>query len=151
MSLRILSSICTFIIAVASCAGETLEGTCSLIYQKKDAKAEHTVEFGKIVKGKCQFVLTDFFGESSVIANGEFENTGSQKMNFHYYVAFFDKSKRMLGAAAYSNSGKYGVIGPGQKTRASSCIIRIPDDLRDQISSYQVTFYESEYIEAVKK
>ena len=70
-------------------------------------------EFGDVVKATCAWRTGDFFGKETVFAGVSLKNTGSKPMYCQYYVAFYDKDKKLVGATGQSaGSG----LKPGQQT-----------------------------------
>jgi hypothetical protein len=87
--------------ALSALAGTTaIEGDIILKYTKSSFSDEvFKKEFGGVVKASVKWHVADFFGEETVHAGISAENTGAKPMYFHYYVAFFDKDKKLVGSA----------------------------------------------------
>ena len=86
-------------LAAASLQAASIEGTIQLKYT--DSSFDDGVfkkEFGDVVKATCAWRAGDFFGEETVFAGVTVKNTGTKPMFFHYYVAFYDKDKKLVGA-----------------------------------------------------
>ena len=130
-----------FITASVSFA-ETVKGPCTLVYDKSGRTINKHVEFASTVKGKCDFKLQDSAGATVIVANGEFTNTGDKAMGFAYYVSFFDKEANLIGSANFTYFDKDTALAAGKSIRSGSCIIKVPDSVRDKAASYQVAFYE---------
>jgi hypothetical protein len=100
-------------------------------------------EFGTVVKATTDWHAGDFFGEETVFAGVSVKNTGAKPMFFHYYVAFFDKDKNLIGATGQGSFGKDG-LKPGEETQMGSCLIQLPKDKYKAITSYQAVIYETD-------
>src|SRR5262249_9230616 len=100
-------------------------------------------EFGKIVKAKTDWHAGDFFGEETVFAGITVKNTGTKPMFFHYYVVFFDKNKKLIGATGQSSFGEEG-LKPGEETQMGSCLIQLPKDKYKEIASFEAVIYETD-------
>ncbi len=64
-------------------------------------------------------------------------------MYFQYYVAFFDKDKKLVGAAGQGSFGDTG-LKPGEETQMGSCMVHLPKDKYKDITSYQAIIYETD-------
>lgn len=127
----------------AAAGSEIKSGPCAL--KKSDSFGDDAlkIEVGKTVQGVCKLYIDEFFEKKIVNANIEVTNTGSKPMHCQYYVAFFDKGGKLIGAAGQGNFGDEG-IAPGEKTQLGSCLIPLPLGEHERIASYQIAFYESE-------
>jgi hypothetical protein len=103
------------LVSVCSANAASIEGEIRLQYQGESASANQTFnkEFGDIVKATCDWYAGDFFGEETVFAGVSLKNTGSKPMFVHYYVAFFDKDKHLVGAIGQGTFGDSG-LEPGK-------------------------------------
>jgi len=102
-----------------------------------------TKEFGDAVKATCKWYAGDFFGRETVFAGITVTNTASKLMFFDYYVVFYDKDKKLVGAAGQGSFGKEG-LKPGESTQMGSCLIKLPKDKYKEITSYQAVIYETD-------
>lgn len=100
-------------------------------------------EFGDVVKATCDWHAGDFFGEETVFAGVTVKNTGTKPMYFNYYVAFYDKDKKLVGATGQGSFGKDG-LAPGKESQMGSCLIKLPKDRYKDIISYQAVIYETD-------
>lgn len=100
-------------------------------------------EFGNVVKATTGWYAGDFFGEETVFAGVTVKNTATKPMFFHYYVAFFDKDKNLVGATGQGSFGESG-LKPGEETQMGSCLIALPRDKYKAIASYQAVIYETD-------
>jgi len=141
MNKQLLTAILSFLIAAAGAIAETVKGPCTLIFDDRGKTISKHVEFGAVVKGKCDFKLMPFGGSTAIIANGEFLNTSDKNVSFAYYVSFFDKEDNLVGSASFVYADKDTALAPGKSIRSGSCIIKIPDSIRDKVASYQATLY----------
>ena len=144
MNKQLLTVILYFFITITVSIAETIKGPCTLIYDERGKTISKHVEFGSVVKGKCDFKLQDFAGATAIIANGEFTNTGDKAKGFAYYVSFIDKEGNLIGSANFTYFDKDAALAAGKSIRSGSCIIKIPDSVGDKVASYQVAFYEFE-------
>ncbi len=100
-------------------------------------------EFGAVVKATTDWRVGDFFGKETVFAGVTVKNTGTKPMFFSYYVAFFDKDNKLVGATGQGSFGDDG-LKPGQETQMGSCLINLPKDKYKTITSYQAVIYETD-------
>jgi hypothetical protein len=100
-------------------------------------------EFGNVVKGRVDWYVGDFFGQETLFAGVTVKNTGTKPMFFHYFVAFFDKNKTLVGATGQGSFGDVG-LKPGTETQMGSCLINLPKDKYKTITSYQAVIYETD-------
>jgi hypothetical protein len=127
-----------------SLLADSIEGPVQLTYSDSAfARNSFKKEFGKLVKATTDWRVGDFFGEETVFAGISVKNTGPKPMYFHYYVAFFDKDKKLIGATGQGSFGDDG-LKPGADTQLGSCLIHLPKDLYKQIVSYQAAIYETD-------
>ncbi len=92
-------------------------------------------EFGDVVKATCKWRVGEFFGQETVFAGITVKNTGAKPMFFDYYVAFFDKDKKLVGATGQGSFGD-DALKPGEATQMGSCMIHLPKDKYKEIVSY---------------
>jgi len=95
------------------------------------------------VKATCNWHVGDFFGKETVFAGVTVKNTGAKPMFFQYYVAFFDKDKKLVGASGQGSFGDDG-LKASEETQMGSCLIHLPKDRYKDIVSYQAVIYESD-------
>jgi len=100
-------------------------------------------DFGNVVKATTDWHAGDFFGEETVFAGVTVKNSGTKPMFFHYYVAFFDKDKNLVGTTGQGSFGDKGLT-PGEETQMGSCLINLPKDKYKAIVSYQAVIYETD-------
>lgn len=131
-------------VTASALAETTIEGHIKLNYSESDF--DGTVfkkEFGRVVKATCNWRAGDFLGKETVFAGITVTNTVSKPMFFQYYVAFFDKDKKLVGAAAQGTFGDKG-LEPGKNIQMGSCLIHLPKDHYKDIVSYQAVIYETD-------
>jgi hypothetical protein len=95
------------------------------------------------VKATTQWRVGDFFGKETVFAGAKVKNTGTKPMYFEYYVAFFDKDKKLIGAAGQSSFGDDG-LKPGEETQLGSCLVHLPKAKYKEIATFQAVLWESD-------
>ena len=137
---------CLFIstLSALSIQAASIEGDIKLAYSGSAfAENEFKREFGDILKGTCKWYAGQFFETETVFAGITVKNTGRKPMFFHYYVAFFDKNKKMVGATGQSSFDKEG-LKAGEETVLASCLIQLPKDKYKEIVSYQAIIYETD-------
>lgn len=120
----------------------SIEGPITIHYTKNAFDKEvFKREFGDAVKATCQWYAGEFFGKETVFAGIKVKNTGKAPAFFHYYVAFYDKDKNLVGAVGQGSFGQDG-FQPGEETYLGSCLIHLPKDKYKQIASYQAIIYD---------
>src|SRR3954463_13797076 len=82
-------------------------------------------EFGQVVKATTKWYVGDFFGKETVFGGITVKNSGTKPMFYQYFVSFFDKDKKLVGAAAQGSFGKDG-LKPGEETQLGSCLASLP-------------------------
>jgi hypothetical protein len=122
-------------------AGTTaIEGDITLNYTKSwSGEGVFKKDFGDVVKAAAKWHVGDFFGEETVFAEITVTNTADKTMYFHYYVAFFDKNRKLVGS-----TGQGGSLKPAERTQMGSCLIQLPPDGYKDIVSYQAVLYETD-------
>jgi len=100
-------------------------------------------EFGDVLKADCAWYAGNFFGEETVFAGVTVKNTGSKPMWFRYYVAFYDKDKKLVGATGQGHTGPNG-LRPGDSEQEASCLFGLPKDRYKDIVFYQAVIYETD-------
>jgi len=136
--------IATFLFAVSLHAGtSTIEGDIKLNYSKTFDEGNFQKEFGGVVKATANWHAGEFFSEETVFAGITVKNTGAKPMFFHYYVAFFDKDKKLVGATGQGSFSDDG-LEPGKETQLGSCLVHLPKDKYKDIVSYQAVIYETD-------
>jgi hypothetical protein len=122
----------------------SIEGTIQLKYEKSSfADDVFKKEFGDVVKATCNWRAGDFIGKETVFAGVTVKNTGDKPMFFDYYVAFYDKDKKLVGATGQGSFGDTG-LKPGAEEQMGSCLIHLPKDRYKDIVSYQAVIYETD-------
>lgn len=107
-----------------------------------DKKAFFNVKTGKQIKVEGKFRISDFFGSKVVMATADAENTSKKALYYAFFVAFFDKSKNLIGCA--SQVASMQPLKAGEKTQFGMCIIHLPEAEIKKIASYQLVFIESD-------
>ena len=140
-----LTTILALLLLAASLPAQSLiQGDIKLNYSKSSfADNVFKKEFGDVVKATTHWYAGDFFGEETVFAGVTVKNTGTHPMFYHYYVAFFDKDKHLVGAVGQGSFGDDG-LKPGKETQLGSCLINLPKDKYKSIVSYQAVIYETD-------
>jgi hypothetical protein len=133
------------VIRILLLGGLLLGATAPLLAQTKsgeasfrDANTHIKVTVGEGVKYETDFHRFEFGGKASLAANGTLKNTTTKKRYVALYVAFFDKDKNLLGS-----SGRTTILEPG-KDLLAAYVVEMPAEQIDQVTSYQITLYESE-------
>ena len=125
-------------------AQPVIKGDIKLNYSKSMFSEDaFKKEFGTVVKATTDWHAGDFFGQETVFAGITVKNTGTKPMFFHYFVAFFDKDKNLIGATGQGSFGDDG-LKPGEETQMGSCLIELPKDKYKAIASYQAVIYETD-------
>src|SRR5258708_4396164 len=104
-------SVLFLLFAVASLRAQpAIQGDIKLIYSESMFNENaFKKEFGTVVKATTDWYAGDFFGKETVFAGVTVKNTGTKPMFFHYYVAFFDKDKNLVGASGQGSFGDDGL------------------------------------------
>jgi hypothetical protein len=129
---------------VLSARAASIEGEIKLNYSESMFSDDvFKREFGDTVKVSCHWHAGEFFGQETVFAGVNVKNTGAKPMFFHYYVAFFDKNKKLVGSTGQGSFGDKG-LEPGKEEQMGSCMIYLPKDKYKEIVSYQAVIYETD-------
>ncbi|OAI42255.1 hypothetical protein AYO41_04565 [Verrucomicrobia bacterium SCGC AG-212-E04] len=130
------------IAAVAQSA--TLEGEVTLKYDESAfGKSAYVKQFGDIVKATTNWRVGEQFAKETIFAGITAKNTGTKPMFFQYYVAFFDKDMKMVGATGQASFGEEG-LKPGETTSLTSCLVHLPKGRYKDIVSFQAVLYETD-------
>jgi len=132
-----------FLLSGPVAKAETTHGFCTLKKSSAFAEDIFTTKVGKRMKGTCKFYIDEFFGRKIINANITVENSADVPLFCQYYVAFFDAEGNLVGCAEQGIFGDEG-LEPGESENFGSCLIPLPAGEHEKISSYQITFYESE-------
>ncbi len=139
--LRVLACL---VLASVSAQAATLDGEITLKYDESPfGKSGFAKQFGDVVKATTSWRVGDFFGKETVFAGITAKNTGAKPMFFQYYVAFFDKDRKLVGATGQSSFGDDG-LKPGEETILSSCLVHLPKGRYKDITFFQAVIYETE-------
>lgn len=142
--MKFIPQILLILLAAASLQAASIEGNIQLKYT--DSAFDDGVfnqNFGDVVKATCAWRVGNFFGDETVFAGVTVKNTGTKPMFFHYYVAFYDKDKKLVGATGQGSFGKAG-LKPGVEEQTGSCLIALPKDRYKDIVSFQAVIYETD-------
>lgn len=134
-----MGSLLTMVLLAVHSNASSIQGDITLNY--KNAGKPFVKEFGDTLKAKTKWYAGKFFDKETVFAGVTVKNTGATPKHFEYYVAFFDKDKKLVATAGQGEGGIHGVK-PGESMQLGSCLITLPKDKWKEITSYQVTFYE---------
>jgi len=142
--MKLIAQTLLIMLCAVSLPAAAIEGNIQINYTNSPFKSGvFTQEFGDVVKAKCAWYAGDFFGQETVFAGVTVTNTGSKPMFFNYYVAFYDKDKKLVGASGQGSYGKKG-LKPGEEEQMGSCLITLPKGRYKNIVSYQAVIYESD-------
>ena len=119
------------------------EGPCTLKEVRAFSKDAFTVQVGQKIKGTCTFSISDFFHAKIINACCVVQNTGDKPRYCQYYVAFFDKSGKLVGCAGQGIDDA-GLAPSEHPTTLGSCLIPLPLGTHETVASYKVTFYEAD-------
>lgn len=97
--------------------------------------------FGDTLKATTTWRVGDFFGKQTVFAGVTVKNTGAKPLAFEYCVAFYDKDRKLVGAASQSSFGDEG-LKPGADIQLGSCLIKLPKNKYKEIRYYEAVLYE---------
>lgn len=125
-------------------AAASIEGDLTLKYDESAfSKQGFEKQFGDLVKATTSWRVGDFFGKETVFAGITARNTGTKPMFFQYYVAFYDKDRKLVGATGQSSFGDAG-LKPGEETQLGSCLVHLPKGRYKDIAFFQAVLYESD-------
>jgi hypothetical protein len=107
------------------------------------AKKALKVSLGNKVKADCSYyIIPDFLGKKVISVQARIKNTSKKVMYYGYYVAFFDKDKKLVACSSFGG-GTIAKLKPGEETNIGN-VIELPPDQVKKIVSYQVTLQEDE-------
>jgi hypothetical protein len=106
------------------------------------AKKGLKVSLGGMVKAECNYyIIPDFFGRKVISVGARIKNTAKKPMYYGYYVAFFDRDKKLIATSSYE--GKFARLEPGKETNIGN-VVGVPRAQLGKIAFYQVTLLEDE-------
>ena len=139
----ILTALLALCFGVAAHAA-TLEGTIELKFSDSHfSKDNFKKEFGEVVKATCNWHVGTFFDEETIFAGIKVKNSGGKPMFFNYYVAFYDKDKKLVGAVGQRSFGNAG-LKPGEEDEVGPCMIHLPKGRYKDVVSFQAVIYETD-------
>jgi hypothetical protein len=142
--MKLIPCVMASVLLALSAQAASIEGDIKLNYSESMfAKDAFKKEFGDVVKATANWRAGEFFGKETVFAGITVKNTGAKPMFFQYYVAFYDKDKKLVGASGQGSFGDKG-LKPGEETQMGSCLIHLPKDKYKEIVSYQAVIYETD-------
>jgi hypothetical protein len=107
------------------------------------AKKALKVSLGNKVKADCSYYINpDFLGKKVISVQARIKNTSNKVLYYGYYVAFFDKDKKLVACSSFGG-GTIAKLNPGKETNIGN-VIELPPDQLKKIVSYQVTLLEDE-------
>ena len=121
--------------------GAAVSGEIALKETDSSAKESFVKAFGDTLKATTAWRVGDFFGRQTVFAGITVKNTGPKPMAFEYCVAFYDKNRKLIGAASQSSFGDEG-LKPGADIQLGSCLIKLPRNKFKEIKYYEAVLYE---------
>jgi len=126
---------------VSSTHGAAVSGEITLKETDSFAKECFVKAFGDTLKATTSWRVGDFFGKQTVFAGVTVKNTGTKPLTFEYCVAFYDKNRKLIGAASQSYLSDDG-MKPGLELQLGSCMIKLPKDKYKEIKFYEAVLYE---------
>jgi len=156
------ATVVVFFLVGASSITATEEGTNDTVYLKQmKLPSEHTiaartnsacvlreldssaedgaveVRISKTLQVECEFYITEFFGKLMIYASPKLVNPTKKTVYFHFYAAFFDKDKTLIGCSPS------GLRVDGGETLYQTCLVRPVKGMRLQDTAYyQIVLYE---------
>ena len=125
---------------VSTSSGAAINGEIAL--KETDSRGGFIKNFtGTSLKATTGWRVGDFFGKQTVFAGVTVKNTGTKPMAFEYCVVFYDKDRRLVGAASQGSFGDSG-LKPGGELQLGSCMIKLPRDKYREIRFYEAVLYE---------
>jgi hypothetical protein len=126
---------------VTSTYGAAVSGEIALKETDSFSKESFVKAFGDTLKVTTSWRVGDFFGKQTVFAGVTVKNTGPKPLAFEYCVAFYDKDRKLIGAASQSSFGDEG-LKPGTDIQLGSCLIKLPKNKYKEIKYYEAVLYE---------
>ena len=126
---------------ITSTHGAAVSGEITLKETDSFAKESFVKVFGDTLKATTKWRVGDFFGKQTVFAGVTVKNTGTKPIAFEYCVAFYDKNRKLVGAASQSSFSDEG-LKPGTDLQLGSCLIKLPKDKYKEIKYYEAVLYE---------
>jgi hypothetical protein len=126
---------------VNSTYAAAVNGEIALKETDSFAKESFVKAFGDTLKVTTSWRVGDFFGTQTVFAGITVKNTGAKPLAFEYCVAFYDKDRKLIGAASQSSFGDEG-LKPGTDIQLGSCLIKLPKNKYKEIKYYEAVLYE---------
>lgn len=121
--------------------GAAVSGEIALKETDSPAKESFVKVFGDTLKATTHWRVGDFFGKQTVFAGVTVKNIGKSPLAFEYCVAFYDKDRKLIGAASQSSFGNEG-LKPGTDLQLGSCLIKLPKNKYKEIKYYEAVLYE---------
>ena len=143
--IRIVGAAILLLSAAPLAWSETKSGEANLQELKDQdvAKKAIKVSLGDKVKAECSYyIIPDFLGKKVVSVGARIKNTSGKLMYYGYYVAFFDKDKKLVACSSFGGS-QIAKLDPGKETYIGN-VLELPPDQIKRIASYQVTLLEGE-------
>ena len=141
-SLKIKVVVIAVALAVAgSSYGAAVSGEIALKETDSFTKESFVKVFGDTLKATTKWRVGDFFGKQTVFAGVTVKNTGTKPLAFEYCVAFYDKNRKLVGAASQSSFSDEG-LKPGTDLQLGSCLIKLPPNKYKEIKYYEAVLYE---------
>jgi hypothetical protein len=121
----------------AASAGELRKsGSCK--FQRSDKAKTFAATFGNAeIDVTAEFAGADFFEKFMVNAVPTVTNKTGQKLEVVYHVAFFDKSRSLVGAAAQQAQLDERAKG----FQLASALVFLPEPALASITSYEIVIY----------
>lgn len=126
---------------VDSTYAASVSGEIALKETDSFAKESFVKVFGDTLKATTSWRVGDFFGKQTLFAGVTVKNTGVKPLAFEYCVAFYDKDRKLVGAASQSSFGDEG-LKPGTDLQLGSCLIKLPKNKYKEIKYYEAVLYE---------
>jgi hypothetical protein len=109
--------------------------------KESDSRGGFIKNFGTTLKATTSWRVADFFGKQTVYAGITVKNLGPKPVAFEYSVAFYDKDRRLVGAASQGSFGESGLKAGGE-LQLGSCLIKLPPNKYKEIKYYEAVLYE---------
>jgi hypothetical protein len=140
--MKLIPYVLASMVLALSAQAASIEGEITLAYSLSNTSGIALLkEFGDVVKATCGCRVGEFFGWESVISQITVTNTGSKPMWGQCCVAFYDKDRKLVGAAAQGFTTRRG-LKPRTARALGPCRIILPKDKYKDIVSYQAVINE---------
>ena len=99
------------------------------------------VKLGQKLDAVLKLRIDDFFDKRCVYVTGKVKNPTDTPIYYQLYVAFYDRSHKLVCCAGEASFGSAG-IKAGKEDDVNQCIMAVPHAAAAQIGSYDIVLWE---------